>query len=356
MASTVPSTMKAWQFSSASPTIEANLKLNNNAPLPDGANNLGPDQVLVKVIAAGLNPVDFKFAEIPWLGRLIVGSPSTPGMDFAGRVVATGPNTKSVAVEDLKPGQLVFGRLDSPSKFGTLAEYTIAPRKGCVAIPPGARVIETACVASVGLTAYQSIVYRLKDHTGKRIFLNGGSGGCGTFGIQIAKQMGCHVTTSCSTPNVDLCRSLGADTVIDYKKTDVIAELKKMQPFDLVVDNVGVPTDLYWAAPSFTNPGAPYVQVGALAVTPGFILGNFFKARWPGWLGGGKRPWEFMHIESNVQDYEQLGRWMQEGKLRAVVDEVFGMQDDGPVKAYQKLRTGRAKGKIIVKIDETWED
>jgi NADPH:quinone reductase-like Zn-dependent oxidoreductase len=356
MASEVPKTMKAWQFSSAFPTIESNLKLNNNAPLPDGASTLQPDQVLVKVIAAGLNPVDFKFAEIPWLGRLIVGSPSTPAMDFAGRVVATGHNTKKSATADLKPGQLVFGRLDIPSKFGTLAEYTIAPRKGCVALPPCVSPVDAVCSTSVALTAYQSIVHRMKYHAGKRVFINGGSGGCGTFGIQIAKAMGCHVVTSCSTPNIDLCRSLGADVVIDYKDSDLVAELKSMQPFDLVVDNVGIPTDLYWVAPSFTNPGAPYVQVGALAVTPAFILGNFFKARWPGWLGGGKRPWEFMHIQNNVQDYAQLGQWMQEGKLRAIVDQVFDMEDKGPVKAYQKLRTGRARGKIIVKIEKTQEE
>lgn len=344
----LPQTMKAWQFASVTPTLEENLRFNSSAPLPAGATSLKPDQVLVNVLVVALNPIDFKFPEIPYLGRLVSGNPSTPSIDFAGRVAATGPNSKKVAAEDLQVGQLVYGRLATPQKFGTLAEYTIAERAGCVPIPPGMSLVDAACAASTGLTAYQDVV-KIQG-AGKRVFINGGSGGCGVFGIQIAKATGFHVTTSCSTPNVELCKNLGADTVIDYKSKDVVAELKKTQPFDLVIDNVGLPTDLYWHMPSFSNPTAPYVQVGALAVTPAFILGNLFKTYWPSWLGGGKRPWEFNHLENKPEDYAKLGRLMQEKKVRAIVDEVFGMEDRGPIKAFAKLRTGRAKGKIIVKL------
>lgn len=356
MASKLPRTMKAWQFASASPTLEKNLKLNTSAPLPPKSTSLPADQILVHVLAVALNPVDYKFPEIPLLGRLIAGSPSTPCIDFAGRVAATGPNSKKISSTDLKLGQLVFGRLDGPTKFGTLAEYTIAPRAGCVPIPSGVSVIDAACAASVALTAYQCIIPKIKGHAGERVFINGGSGGTGTFGIQIAKVMGCHVTTTCSGANVQLCQSLGADVVIDYRSKDVIAELKKMPPFDLVVDNVGLPSDLYWSAPSFTKPGAPYVQTGAPAVNLSFILGNLTKTLWPRWLGGGKRPWEFLQLKSTVEDYAQIGQWMQEGKVRAVVDEIFGMEDKGPVRAFEKLRTGRAKGKILVKVADQWEE
>lgn len=348
----IPRTMKAWQFASASPTLASNLRLNASAPLPTGSSSLQADQVLVQVLVVALNSVDYKFPEIPYLGRLITGSPATPSIDFAGRVAATGPNSKKVSPHDLKIGQLVYGRLDSPTKFGTMAEYTIAPRRGCVPIPSGVNLIDAACAASVALTAYQSIIPKIKGGARERVFINGGSGGCGTYGIQIAKLAGCHVTTSCSTANVELCKSLGADIVIDYKTKDVVAELLKMPKFDLVVDNVGLPSDLYWSAPSFTKPTAPYVQVGAAAVSFGFILGNLYKQMCPGWLGGGQRPWEFMGLKSKVEDYEQISQWMQEGKLRAVVDEVFGMEDKGPVRAYDKLRLGRTKGKIVVKIAE----
>ena len=142
--------------------------------------------------------------------------------------------------------------------------------------------------------------------------------------------------------------------MIDYRKKDIVAELKKMPKFDLVVDNVGLPANLYWDAPSFTKPNAPYAQVGAPAVSLGFVWQNLCKTLWPGWLGGGQRPWEFLHLVSKVEDYAQLGRWMQEGKVRAVVDEVFGMEDKGPVRAFEKLRKGRTKGKIVVKVAE-WE-
>ncbi|KAH8696649.1 hypothetical protein BGW36DRAFT_360468 [Talaromyces proteolyticus] len=355
MASNLPKTMLAWKFSSVSPTLEENLRLDRHAPLPDGSASLQADQVLVNVLAVSLNAVDYKFPEIPFLGRLITGSPSTPSIDFAGRVAAVGLNKESTT-ENLQVGQLVYGRLNAPTKFGTLAEYTIAPRDGCVPIPPGVSVIDASCASSVGLTAYQSIIPKIKGGAGERVFINGGSGGCGTFGIQIAKAVGCHVTTSCSTPNVELCKTLGADTVIDYKKSDVIAELKKMQPFDLVVDNVGLPADLYWSVPHFTNPDAHYVQVGAVAITPSFILGNLYKTYWPSWLGGGKRPWEFMNLVNKPEDYAKLGRLMQEGKVRPYVDEVFGMQDKGPVRAFAKLRTGRTRGKIIIKIADSWEE
>lgn len=188
------------------------------------------------------------------------------------------------------------------------------------------------------------------------MFINGGSGGTGTFGIQIAKAAGCHVTTSCSGANVGLCRGLGADVVIDYKSKDVLAELQKMPPFDLVVDNVGLLANLYWSAASFTKAGAPYVQVGSPAISLGFVYSMLCKTMWPRVLGGGQRPWEFLHLESKVEDYEQIGRWMQEGKVRAVVDEVFGMEDKGPVRAFEKLRTGRTRGKIVVKVAEGREE
>lgn len=356
MASTkIPRTMRAWQFASTTPTLESQLKL-NTIPLPPTATTLAPDTILVRVLAAALNPVDYKFPEIPLLGRLITGSPSIPSIDFAGQVVSSGPNTKKITSQDLKEGQLVYGRLDTPSKYGTLAEYTIAPRAGCVPIPPGVGVIDAACAASTALTAYQCIIPKIKGNSGERVFINGGSGGCGTYGIQIAKAAGCYVATSCSGKNVELCKSLGADHIIDYTTTDIIPALQKLERFDLVVDNVGLPSHLYWSSPSFTTPSAPYVQTGAPAINFSFVLSNMSKTLWPGWMGGGQRPWEFLGLKSKVEDYAAIGKWMSEGKVKSVVDEVFGMEEKGPVRAFGKLRTGRARGKIVVKVAESWEE
>ena len=341
--------MKAWQFSQTAGGLEKNLKLNNAAPLPPKAQSLAADQILVQVLSAAINPIDYKLAEIPVLGGLVIKKPSSPGLDYAGRVVAAGPNSKKVSTEDLKPGQLVFGKLDGPTQYGTIAGYTIVPREGCVPLPEGLGPDDAASIGTAALTAYQCIVPHIKS--GDRVFINGGSGGVGSFGIQIAKVKGCHVTTSCSGANVDLCKSLGADQVIDYKSKDVVAELKSMPKFDLVVDNVGTPSELYWQAHNFTNAKTRYVQAGA-GLSFGDIYSLLSRMMWPGLLGGGQRPFEFLALANNQAHFRDIVGWMAQGKVKALIDEVYGMEDKGPVRAFERLKTGRAKGKIVVRVAE----
>ena len=336
--------MRAWQFSSTAGGLQKNLKLNSTASLPPSAKNLAADNILVQVITASLNPADYKVAEIPLVGRFAITKPSSPGMDYAGRIVALG-----AANQHHKPGQLVFGRLKAPQQFGTLAEYIVVESDGCVPLPKGVKPDDAAGIGTAGLTAYQSIVPFVK--AGQRVFINGGSGGTGVYGIQIAKAVGCHVVTSCSTPNIDLCKSLGADEVIDYRNSNVVAELKKMTNFDLVVDNVTTPRELYWEAPLFTNPGATFVQVGG---SPDFhsVYTILSRRLWPTFLGGGKRPFVLLLAQSKPDDYKQIAEWMQQGKVKTIIAERFGMENEGPVKAFDLLKTGRAKGKILVRISE----
>lgn len=223
--------MKAWQFSATSGGLEKHLTL-NNAAKPPPSSKLSSEQLLVEVISASLNPVDYKFPEIPIVGGFVVSKPASPAIDYCGRVVTAGSSV------DVKPGQLVFGRLDMPTKFGTLGQYIIAPKAGAAPLPDGIDLDQAAAIGTAGLTAYQCIIPNAKQDD--RIFINGGSGGVGTFGIQFAKAIGCHVTTTCSTPNVQLCKDLGADEVIDYKTTDITQALKaKGAAFSLAVDNVG---------------------------------------------------------------------------------------------------------------------
>ncbi|KAK4696195.1 hypothetical protein P7C71_g1682, partial [Lecanoromycetidae sp. Uapishka_2] len=342
MSSAIPSSMKAWHFSQATGGLEKNLKLNNAASLPPKANSLGADEILVKVLSTTLNPIDFKIAELPLLGRLAIGTPCSPGLDFAGSVAATGANSKNLQI-----GQLVFGRLDMPTKFGTLAEYTIAPSKGCVPLPEGLSPDDGACIGTAGITAYQSLVPYVK--AGDRVFINGGSGGTGVLAIQIAKILGCYVVTSCSSRNNALCRSLGADEVILYDKQDVLAELEKIQKFDHVVDNVGTPAGMYWESHKISNEGAVYLLVGA---TPslGMIYDVMCRFLWPGFLGGGKRKFSLMSAVSDPESLKKMADWIVEGKIKIVVDEVFEMEDKGPVRAFEKLKTGHAKGKIVVRV------
>lgn len=347
--SSIPATMRAWQFSSTRGGLEKNLQLNTAAKLPPhDARALGQDKVLVQVLAMAVNPVDYKLAELPLVGRFAIKKPSSPGLDFAGRVAAKGEADSPVEV-----GQLVFGRLDQPTKFGTLAEYTVARSATLAWVPEGVEIQNAACLGTAALTAYQCIEPNVKKGDGSRVFINGGSGGTGCWGIQIAKQLGCYVVTSCSGKNEQLCRSLGADEVLDYTKTDVLEALKESasfgQKFDLVVDNVGNSNALYWQCHRFTSPGAKYVQVGTkIGGTSG--LSMVLKRIWPSFLGGGKRDYQIMMVQSDKGQLEQIGKWMLQGKVKPVVDQVFPMQD--APKAFERLKTSRAKGKIVVTVKE----
>ena len=334
--------MKASQFSSTSGGLEKNLNLNLSATPPTAA--LTAEEVSIEVISMSLNPVDYKVPEIPLVGGFVAPKPASPGIDYCGRVVSAGAAMKSV----LRPGQLVFGRLGMSTKFGTLGQFITAPRAGCIPLPSGVDPDQAAALGTAALTAYQCIVPNVKQ--GDKVFINGGSGGTGTFGIQFAKIKGCHVTTSCSTPNVQLCKDLGADEVIDYKTTNVSQELQaRGRQFSLVVDNVGVPYELYKASDDFLQPGCKFIQVGAAMNLSG-ISSILSRMAWPSILGGGKSKLELLQVTNKVDDFVQMGEWLQEGKIRAVFDSTFELEDAG--KAYAKLKTGRARGKIVVHVTE----
>ena len=153
---------------------------------------------------------------------------------------------------------------------------------------------------------------------GDRVFINGGSGGTGTFGIQIAKALGCSVTTTCSGPNVELCKSLGADEVIDYRTTELVPHLKRQgAQYDLIVDNVNTP-DLYWNAQHYLRPEGAYVPIaGEFKLTS--IMAMMTMLFIPRWLGGGQRNVQVRMVKNNAEHYSQIAEWMEEGKVKTVV-------------------------------------
>lgn len=357
--SKIPSTMRAWQFSSTRGGIEKNMKLNPAAPMPaHDVRALGHDKVLVKIIAAGINPIDYKLAELPLIGRLLYRKNTTPGSDFAGVVAAApppSPMANGQAKDDFKEGELVFGRLDQPVRFGTLEEYIVLPSKAIVHIPEGVDPVDAAGVGVAGLTAYQCIQPNVQAGKGGRVFINGGSGGTGVWGIQIAKALGCHVTTSCSGTNADFCKNLGADEVIDYKSTNVVEALKKSvsgadgQKFDLVVDNIGGQGELYWQSHHYLSEGARYVQIGAepgLGATMDLIM----KMTWPGFLGGGKRKFQMWTTKNNTEQMTEIGKLLQQKKIKAVFNDGNVLSIEDGALAFAKLKTHRAKGKIVIKM------
>ena len=332
-----PSVIRVWQYSSTKGGLDKNLTINQSAPLPKRK----PQQHLVQVIATALNPVDYKPAEIPGVGRFIVPKPATPGIDFAGCIVTP------AAGSSLKRGELVYGTAGtSPVAGGALSEFTLVEKDNAAVLPDGVDSTDAATIGVAGLTAYQSIEQYVKK--GDKVFINGGSGGTGVFGIQIAKALGCQVTTTCSTANVEFCKSLHADEVVDYKKQSVVEALKASgQKFDHVVDNVGADSNLYWRCHEYTKPGAVYLMVGG---TPslGFAVEMSKMILLPGVLGGGKRKFAGYFTKSKIDDLKQLGTWMKEGKIKPIIDEKFSFEQ--APKAFEKLKTGRTRGKIVVDV------
>jgi NADPH:quinone reductase-like Zn-dependent oxidoreductase len=328
--------MKAWQYDCSAKGIENDLKLNPAAPLPKPKSN----QHLVKVLHAALNPVDYKTAELPLIPKLAASLPAIPAADFVGIVV------KPAAGSPFQPGQTVYGYAGtSVLEGGALAEYALVEERAAALVPEGVDPVKFAGVGVAGITAYQSIIPYLKPGK-KHIFINGGSGGAGTFGIQMAKAAGATVTTSCSTPNVDLCHELGADYVIDYKKEDVLTVLRASEKkFDHVVDNVSHDNSLYLKAHEYTTKDATFVALGgAVSLKSG---ADMLRNRLPGFLGGGKRPYRLILLVRKQEDLVEVAQWIKEGKVKPV-DSQYAFED--APKAYEKLKTGRARGKIVVNV------
>ncbi|XXH01723.1 hypothetical protein Hte_008084 [Hypoxylon texense] len=329
------STMKAWQWTTVHGKFENSIVLNQNVPVPEKS-TLAPGQLLLEVITAAINPVDYKVPESGWIGSLMIrGRPATPGIDFCGRVVA-----KHQSNDSFHEGQLVFGGLKTVAKSGTLSQYIVVSVDECAPLPDGVDPDQGAAVGCAGTTAFQSVPSEIVK-PGSRVFVNGGSGGVGTYTIQFAKALSAKVTVTCSTRNIELCKSLGADEIIDYTKTDVIATLRgEGQVYDLAVDNVGN-LDLSRESHAFMKKGAVFMQVG-VRVNARDMMTVFGKMLLPG------STFRFVQMKNDAAYFTQIGKWMAEGKVRAVIDEAFEFED--VPKAYERLKTGHARGKIIVHV------
>jgi NADPH:quinone reductase-like Zn-dependent oxidoreductase len=332
----IPETMRRWQYTSTKGSLESNLTLDVVPMLQPQAN-----QYLVRIIAAAINPVDYRLAEVQLLHRLFFPNPASPGDDFAGYIVKAAPGSS------LKPGQLVFGAVGTNFMCGgAMSEYGVVDAKAITTIPAGISTTDAAGITIAGITAYQSILPYSKP--GSRVFINGGSGGVGTFGIQIAKIAGRHVTVSCSTANVKLCESLGAEEVIDYKKQNVLQTLKlSSKKYDLVVDLVGNDENLYWKAHEYTSSEAKFVTV-AVSHRLSFLRFVTKANLLPSFLGGAKRQHILVFGKTSAEDLKQIAEWMAEGKIKPVTNSKFDFED--LKQAYERAKTGRAKGKIIINV------
>ena len=315
----------------------------NAAQLVDATKPVPSDnQVLIKVRAASLNALDVFMIRDTWFGRLFFGlrKPRNTGLgrDVAGQVEAVGRN-----VTQFKPGDEVFGICNS-----SLAEYAVTPERALAMKPPNVSFEEAAAVPLAGLTALQGL-REGKIQPGQKILVNGATGGVGTFGVQIAKSLGADVTAVCSTRNIDLVRSIGADHVIDYTKEDFT---NSDQHYDVIFDNV--------CNHSFTErrrvltPKGICVLVGMGGAgvkegqALGRIAGNLLIARGLSSFTEQKFA-QYMTKVSNP-DLILLGELMQAGKVRPVIEQTYKLADAPD--ALRHFDQGHMRGKLVISIGE----
>lgn len=296
------------------------------------------NEVLVKVRAAAVNPLDWHFMRgTPYLMRLDTGL-SKPrhtvlGRDFAGTVESVGEN-----VSNFKPGDEVYGTAN-----GAFADYLTIRSHGSLALKPANMSFEqSAAVPIAGITALQALRDYGKIESGQKVLINGASGGVGTFAVQIAKSFGAEVTGVCSTRNVEMVRALGADRIFDYKKEDYT---KSGQRYDLIIDMVS--NHSLSENRHALKPGGIYVIVGGpssdwigFMANPikALILSAFVDEE----LG-------MMLADVSNADLNVLTELMQAGKMTPLIDRRFSLNDTAA--AIQYSEEGHTRGKIVINLD-----
>jgi NADPH:quinone reductase-like Zn-dependent oxidoreductase len=298
------------------------------------------NEVLVKVHAASVNTLDLAIRG-PFVARIITGGLRKPkdqrlGVDLAGRVEAVGRN-----VTQFQPGDEVFGR-----GADAFAEYACA-REDCVVLKPANLSFEAAAAVPVAaLTALQGLRDKGQIQPGQKVLIHGASGGVGTFAVQIAKAFGAEVTAVCSTRNVDMARSIGADQVIDYTQEDVTC---MGQRYDLILAVNGYhPIFAYRRA---LSPTGRYVLVGEgskahlyQALLQALLLGPVISRI-------GKQKMGFMGItKPNQKDLGVVKELLEAGKVVPVIERCYSLRETA--EAFRHLEEGHAQGKVVITVNQ----
>src|SRR5438105_6486585 len=330
-----------------------NLKLEDiEKPTPND------DQILVKVRAASVNPYDWHFIEgTPKIVRLLGVGLRKPkdtrvGVDFAGTVEAVGKK-----VTQFKPGDDVFG-----GRGGAFAEYVCRRAEGAVALKPASIPFEQAASVNIaGITALQAIRDKGKVQPGQKVLINGASGGVGTFAVQIAKSFGADVTGVCSTRNVEMVRSIGADHVVDYTKQDYTKQdytkqdytkqdytqedfTKRGQRYDLILDCVG--NHSLSAHRRALNPNGVCVVAGAKG------LWDFLTRALTAPVLSRLVSQKFVTFVAklNKQDLTIMRELMATGKVTPVIDRRYSLSE--VPEAIRYLEKRHARGKVVITLDD----
>ena len=306
-----------------------------------------PDEILVQVHAAGLNPIDNMIPKGTFKPILRLKLPATLGSDLAGVVVEVGSR-----VTRFKPGDAVFASVFDLGT-GALAEFALVPENAAALKPANLDFVQAASIPMVGLTSWQALKERAHLKSGKKVFIPAGAGGIGTFAIQLAKYLGAKVGTTTSTVNVDLVRSLGADEVIDYKKQQFEEVL---QGYDAVLGTVrghAIEKSLRILKPGSTvvslvgPPDTAFARARGMNFFMVFVFGLLSRkiirhARRRG------AAYSFLFVHPDGGQLAEIGDLLKAGRIRPVIDKVFPFEQAKEALAY--LEKGRAKGKVVVQM------
>lgn len=306
-----------------------------------------PDEILVQVHAAGLNPIDYMIPKGGFKPILRFQLPATLGSDLAGVVLEVGAR-----VTRFKVGDAVFASIFDLGAGGSLAELAAVPERAAALKPVNLDFVQAASIPMVGLTSWQALNERAQIKPGQKVFIPAGAGGIGSFAIQLAKHLGAKVGTTTSTGNVDLVRSLGADEVIDYTQQEFE---KSLRGYDAVLGTVrgGLEKTL-----PIVKPGSAIVSLigppdAAFARARGM---NFFMTFVFGWLSrkiirlAKQRgaSYSFLFVRPDGRQLARIGELIEASHIRPVIDKVVPFAQAKEGLAY--LEKGRARGKVVVQM------
>jgi NADPH:quinone reductase-like Zn-dependent oxidoreductase len=292
------------------------------------------NEVLIKVRAASVDPLDWHLMRgTPYIGRLMFGlrkpKITRPGVDVAGQVEAVGRN-----VTQFKPGDEVFG-----SCRGAFAEYACTSESALVTKPNSVTFEQAASAPVAAFTALQGLRDKGRIQPGQKVLINGAAGGVGTLAVQIAKSFGADVTGVCSTRNVDMVRSIGADQVIDYTQEDFT---KSGQHYDLIFDLVANHSLL--ACRRVLNPKGIYIAAGVLGVSMIGLLARLMTA--PVLSLFVSQKFVMLMARSSNEDLTIMHELMKAGKVTPVIDRRYRLSE--VPEAIRYLAEGHARGKVVI--------
>jgi NADPH:quinone reductase-like Zn-dependent oxidoreductase len=296
------------------------LKVNNDTPKPSPASG----EVLIEVQAAGVNPFDWKVRSGLARSWKELDFPATLGGDFAGTVVEVGEGVEGLAV-----GDEVFGQANALSGQGSYAEFVAVNSEAVAAKPKSSDWVTAAALPLASVSAYQALVEHANVQPGQKVLIHGGAGGIGSFAIQIAKQLGAHVTATAAAEDAEFVTSLGAGEVIDYKSQDFTT---LVHDYDMAYDTVG---------------GETFAKSHQVLRSGGIIVSMV------------EQPNEELQKQYGVTDIYQsskvtheklakIAEWVDSGAIKVQVDKTFPLEQAGEAQAY--IEEGKHHGKVVLTI------